>query len=128
MLAALMAVSSFTGCQKPQNNTTSENTAGTSVVDVEDAKNAVVMTIETYDVTQQDIYLYALQYFFNNGTVAAAVNDDNLDTLVNALMDEIKLEVVQQEIAKVTDGIELSDDEVQSYKDSLEKIFLINMV
>lgn len=118
MLAALMAVSSFTGCQKPQNNTTSENTAGTSVVDVEDAKSAVVMTIETYDVTQQDIYLYALQYFFNNGTVAAAVNDDNLDTLVNALMDEIKLEVVQQEIAKVTDGIELSDDEVQSYKDT----------
>ena len=118
MLAALMAVSSFTGCQKSQNNTTSENTAGASVVDVEDAKSAVVMTIETYDVTQQDIYLYALQYFFNNGTVAAAVNDDNLDTLVNALMDEIKLEVVQQEIAKVTDGIELSDDEVQSYKDT----------
>ena len=118
MLAALMAVSSFTGCQKAQNNTTSENTAGTSVVEVEDAKSAVVMTIETYDVTQQDIYLYALQYFFNNGTVAAAVNDDNLDTLVNALMDEIKLEVVQQEIAKVTDGIELSDDEVQSYKDT----------
>lgn len=118
MLATLMAVSGFTGCQKSQNNTTSENAAKTSVVDVEDAKNAVVMTIETYEVTQQDIYLYALQYFFNNGTLAANVNNDNLDVLVNALMDEIKLEVVQQEIAKVTDGIELSDDEVESYKDT----------
>lgn len=129
LLISMLSVQCFAGCGKKDANTTSNNTVSTStveentesVISVEDAKSKVVMTIDGYDVTLQDMYIYIIQYIYNNNVSATQIDDTSAKNVISECVNEIKMELVMDHLARKTEGIELTDENIKGIETTTDK-------
>lgn len=92
------------------------NISGTPVATVNSQvdMDAVVMTVVDMDVTTKDIYLYLIQYIYNAGL------KDGADTseILKSVIAEVTVEYVEYQVAKVTDELNISDNDFELAKNS----------
>lgn len=91
-------------------------------VSVEEGKSTVVLSIEDYDVTLSETYLYLIQYCYNNSLDAAAVTEIAEAGIIDTTMKQLKLEVVEYLLAVET-GIEPSEEKMAEAKVSAENFY-----
>ncbi len=91
-------------------------------VSVEEGKSTVVLSIEDYDVTLSETYLYLIQYCYNNSLDAADVTEIAEAGIIDTTMKQLKLEVVEYLLAVET-GIEPSEEKMAEAKVSAENFY-----
>lgn len=89
------------------------------VITKEDAESTVIMTIEDYQVSLDEVYLYLIQYFYNSKSSSASIDDATAETIMNAVVEELKLEVVEYLLAINTE-VEVSDAELETAESSAQ--------
>ena len=122
LMIMAMSAQVFAGCgKKDGEGSTSSNTSASNdvvvvdaLVDIDEAKSSKVLTIENTDITVQDIYIYALEYFFSNNVDPTTIDETKYQEIIDKIIEEIKVEVVQAELAKVTDGIEITEEQKET--------------
>lgn len=124
----LIGATLLSGCGD-NSNSASGNAASENVVTntlgeaiAPDSANQVIMTIEDTDVTMQDVYLYTLQYAFNNSLTPENVNDSTFEGLLNNIMTELKLEVVEYHLALVMES-EVTEEILQNAQASADAFY-----
>ena len=95
----ILSVAMLTGCGKTDSN----------VIDAEEAKSNVLMTIEDFDVTQQLYNLYVIQYMYSNKTEPLSLDEQGITDLQTAVVDEVKSEIVQYLLSQLTEGVEVTE-------------------
>ena len=80
------------------------------LVSQEESASIVLMNIDDYEVTREELYLFILQYLYNNSNIASEITPTAKADIINMCIDEIKMEIVEYKLATVTDGIEVTDE------------------
>lgn len=114
----LIALTALTGCGNAQDNNTSEAPKAT-----EEAKSSVVMTVNDFEVTQQIFNLYVMQYLYVTKTNTSNLSLDGIKAIQSAAIEQIKLEVVEYLLAKITDGIEVKDEDLEEAKSKADSLY-----
>jgi hypothetical protein len=107
LCAQLLAAGSLTGCGQTDGQTGSTQ----SVVSQETAENTVVMTIEDYDVNLDEMYLYLIQYCYNNRLSSDDVDASKTEDVINSAISEMKLEIVEYLLAQNTE-LDVTEDDL----------------
>lgn len=91
-------------------------------VSVEEGKSTVVLSIEDYNVTLSETYLYLIQYCYNNSMDAADVTELAESGAIEATMQQLKLEVVEYLLAVET-GVEPDEEKLTEAKMSATNFY-----
>ncbi len=104
LLVACLALCATVGCQRDLKNT---------VVCTEDqAKNQEALKVGEMSVKLGTYYLFLLQYVYNNGLQSSAVTDTLETQIIDSAIAEIQLEMVEYQMAQVTEGVEVSEEDL----------------
>ena len=116
-IITMSCVNCLTACNTG-NGELNASTNSVSEADINQVGNSelskVFFSIEDYDVTLEEAYIYLIQYLFNNSVKVEDITDEQFKTIVDATIDEIKVETVEYKLANVTEGISVSEQDVQS--------------
>lgn len=104
----LLSVSLFTGCDASKGSVSGNQSGGIVSADIWEGE---VMKIGEYSVTMQDMYLYLIQYIYNNSMSPADLNEANQATVINQTINQMKLELVEYQLAIET-GIALTEEDL----------------
>lgn len=75
--------------------------------------NAEVMTIGEYVVHMDDVYMYVIQYLYNNSIKADQLTSENANAIVNGAIEQMKLELVEYQLALQSDITLTEEQKVQ---------------
>lgn len=95
----LLCANLLTGCDTA--GSVSGNQSGNAVSG--NVWSGEVMKIGEYSVQIQDVYLYLIQYFFNNGTSPAELSEEAQAALISQTIAQMKLELVEYQVALKSD-------------------------
>lgn len=95
---------------------------GNQVISETEAKNTTVMSIEDTDIPVNVLYLYLVQYVFNNDVRANDLNDEQIATVMSTTEDEMKLEFVEYKLALAME-LTLSENAVQEVKEKADNFY-----
>ncbi len=104
----LLSMSLMTGCDASQGSVSGNQGGGIVSANIWDGE---VMKIGEYSVTMQDMYLYLIQYIYDNSTSPAELNEASQATIINQTINQMKLELVEYQLAIQT-GITLTEEEL----------------
>ena len=74
----------------------------------------VLFSLEDIDITLEETYIYLIQYLFNNSVKAEDITDEQFAQIVSATVEEMKVENVEYKLAKVTEGVDVSENDLTS--------------
>lgn len=125
ILVVVMVSALLTGCG---NNTSSASGEGVSlvgekVVSVEEAKKTVVFTIEEEEVTLDEMYLYYIQYLFNNKVTPGEMNDAKKSELDSTVVSQMMVETVEYLLALQMEELEITEETLEQSKVSAENFY-----
>lgn len=83
----------------------------------------VVFTLNDYDVTLEEVYIYLIQYCYMYGINTNTLTEESKQNIIDTTMTEVKLETVEYLLANVTDGIEVSDEQLAKYQTSADEFY-----
>lgn len=118
LTAVSLAVSAMAGCKSDLREKT--------VYTQEQAKTTEALKVGDISVSVGMYYLFLIQYVYNNALQSSAVTDEVKASAVDATVAEIQLEMVEYQLAQVTEGVEVSAEkmaEVETSVDSFIKAF-----
>lgn len=104
----LLSMSLLTGCDTSGGSVSGNQSGGIVSANIWEGE---VMKIGEYSVTMQDMYLYLIQYIYNNSTSPADLNEASQATVINQTINQMKLELVEYQLAIQTD-ITLTEEEL----------------
>ena len=104
----LLSMSLLTGCDASEGSVSGNQSEDIVSANIWDGE---VMKIGEYSVTMQDIYLYLIQYIYNNSTSPAELNEASQATIINQTINQMKLELVEYQLAMQT-GIILTEEDL----------------
>ncbi len=109
----LLCGSLLTGCDT--SGSVSGNQSGDSVSS--DVLDGEVMKIGEYSVGLQDVYLYLIQYIYNNGTTPAGLDEATQAAIINSAINQMKLELVEYQLALQSD-ISLTEEDLTAIENT----------
>ncbi len=124
-LGAIMMMSLLTGCKDNTSSTIDGGVSlvGEQVVSVEEAKETVVFTIEDEEVTLDEMYLYYIQYLFNNKVTPEAMNDAKKVELDSKVVSQMMVDTVEYLLALQMDELEVTEEDLEQAKVSAENFY-----
>lgn len=124
-LASVMTLALLAGCGDNASSSIGNGVSivGEQVVSVEDAKKTVVFTIEEEDVTLDEMYLYYIQYLFNNKVTPEEMNDAKKAELDSTVVSQMMVDTVEYLLALQMDELEVTDEELEQSKVSAENFY-----
>lgn len=125
ILASVMMLSLFTGCGDDASTSIGNGVSlvGQQVISVEEAKETVVFTVEDEDVTLDEMYLYYIQYLFNNKVNPEEMNDAKKSELDSTVVSQMMVDTVEYLLALQMDELEVSDEDLEQSKVSAENFY-----
>lgn len=124
-LASVMMLSLLTGCGDDASTSIGNGVSlvGEQVVSVEEAKETVVFTIEDEEITLDEMYLYYIQYLFNNKVNPEAMNDAKKAELDSTVVSQLMVDTVEYLLALQMDELEITDEDLEQSKVSAENFY-----
>ena len=124
-LASVMTLALLAGCGDNASSSISNGVSivGEQVVSVEDAKKTVVFTIEEEEVTLDEMYLYYIQYLFNNKVTPEQMNDAKKAELDSTVVSQMMVDTVEYLLALQMDELEVTEEELEQSKVSAENFY-----
>lgn len=125
VLASVMTLSLLTACGDNSSSSISNGVSlvGDQVVSVEDAKKTVVFTVEDEDVTLDEMYLYYIQYLFNNKVTPEEMNDAKKTELDSTVVSQMMVDTVEYLLALQMEELEVTDEELEQSKTSAANFY-----
>lgn len=114
----------LTACNTADGQNVSGNQSGGSVA-VEanqEIASTQLMTIEDYTIYMPDLYLYLIQYIYNNGVKADQLDDMTKASIINSAINQMKLETVEYLLALQSD-ITLTEEQEQMITDTSSRFY-----
>ena len=93
------------------------------VVTVKEAKETTVFSIQGEPVTLDEVYLYYIQYMFNNKVTADSMTEEKRQECDSAVIGQIMLDTAEYLMALQMDDLTLTDEELEQAKVSAENFF-----
>lgn len=115
----LLSMSLMTGCDASEGSVSGNQSGGIVSANIWDGE---VMKIGEYSVTMQDMYLYLIQYIYNNSTSPAELNEASQATIINQTINQMKLELVEYQLAMQT-GITLTEEELATVEKTADLFY-----
>lgn len=106
-----LVIGSIAGCQ---------NKTDTLVFTPEQAQSTEALKVEDYSVKQDLFYLYLMQYIYNNTLEASEITDTSKQTAIDYTVGELQLEMVEYQLALVTENVTVSEEELAQAKKSAQ--------
>lgn len=125
VMTSVMMLGLFTGCGDNASSSISGGVSlvGDQVVSVEEAKKTVVFTIEDEEVTLDEMYLYYIQYLFNNKVTPEQMNDAKKAELDSKVVSQMMVDTVEYLLALQMDDLEITEEELEQSKVSAENFY-----
>ncbi|MBP3468367.1 MAG: peptidylprolyl isomerase, partial [Lachnospiraceae bacterium] len=114
----------LTACNTADGQNVSGNQSGGAVA-VEanqEIASTQLMTIEDYTIYMPDLYLYLIQYIYNNGVKADQLDDMTKASIINSAINQMKLETVEYLLALQSD-ITLTEEQEQMITDTSSRFY-----
>lgn len=93
------------------NNAASGNGTGSNIP--ADVQDLVFLQVAEYSADLGDIYLYLIQYIYNNGITPAYLDDATKASIINGAINQMKLELVEYQLALQSD-ITLTEEQMMT--------------
>ena len=124
-VASVMSLALLAGCGDNASSSIGNGVSlvGEQVVSVEEAKKTVVFTIEEEDVTLDEMYLYYIQYLFNNKVTPEAMNEAKKAELDSTVVSQMMVDTVEYLLALQMKDLEITDEELEQSKVSAENFY-----
>lgn len=125
ILASVMSLTLLVGCGDDASTTIGNGVSlvGEEVVSVEEAKETVVFTIEDEEVTLDEMYLYYIQYLFNNKVTPEQMNEAKKAELDSKVVSQMMVDTVEYLLALQMDELEVPDEELEQSKVSAQNFY-----
>ncbi len=113
LCVSLLGTCLLTGCGKTDGTEAVESESEGTEKKTDGSNQSVILSIEDYDITMTDYYLYLIQYCFNNKSAAASVDENMTKTIQDATLKQLELETVEYLLAQKTEGLEVADSDME---------------
>lgn len=109
LLSVLMLMTILCGCKS------------SSIISEEEAQTPI-LTVDQYTVTLDEVYLYYLQYIFNNNLMPSQVTEASAQTITTYVVQQIQMEYVQYQLA-IASEITLSEEDMLAAENSANAFY-----
>jgi len=125
IIVQMLCVFMLAGCSGNAQQAQGEGVAlvGEQIISVEDAKKTVVFTIEEEDVTLDEMYLYYIQYLFNNKVTAEQMNDAKKAELDSTVVSQMMVDTVEYLLALQMEELEVTDEDLAESQKGAENFY-----
>jgi len=125
ILIAVMSLTVLVGCGDNATASSGDGVSliGEQVVSVDEAKKTVVFTIEEEDVTLDEMYLYYIQYLFNNKVNPEEMNDAKKAELDSTIVSQMMVDTVEYLLALQMDELEVTDEDLADSQKGAENFY-----
>ena len=125
ILASVMSLTLLAGCGDDASTTIGNGVSlvGEEVVSVEEAKETIVFTIEDEEVTLDEMYLYYIQYLFNNKVAPEQMNEAKKAELDSKVVSQMMVDTVEYLLALQMDELEITEEDLEQSKVSAENFY-----
>lgn len=113
----------LTGCSGDASEAESVSLVGKQVVSVQEAKETVVFSIQGEPVTLDEVYLYYMQYIFNNKISADAMTEEKRSQCDSSVIGQVMLDTAEYLMALKMDDLKLTDEEMEQAKVSADNFY-----
>lgn len=125
ILVAAMSLAMLAGCGNHATPSSGDGVSliGEQIVSVEDAKKTVVFTIEEEEVTLDEMYLYYIQYLFNNKVNPEEMNDAKKAELDSTVVSQMMVDTVEYLLALQMDELEVTEEQLAESQKGAENFY-----
>nr|MBQ8252487.1 peptidyl-prolyl cis-trans isomerase [Lachnospiraceae bacterium] len=125
ILVSVMTLGLLVGCGNDASTTSGEGVSlvGEKIVSAEEAKKTVVFTVEEEEVTLDEMYLYYIQYLFNNKVAPEAMNEAKKADLDSKVVSQMMVETVEYLLALQMEELEISEEDLEQSKVSADNFY-----
>lgn len=110
-------------CSTADGQNVSDNLSGNAAASVnQEIASTQLMKIEDYTIYMPDLYLYLIQYIYNNGVRAEQLDDATKASIINSAINQMKLETVEYLLALQSD-ITLTEEQEQMVTDTASRFY-----
>lgn len=125
MIIQVMMVCLLAGCSSDSSASQGDEVelVGGEIVSVKDAKEKVIFTVEDEEITLDEMYLYYIQYLFNNKVTPEEMNDAKKAELDSTVVSQVMVDTVEYLLALQMDDLEVSEEDLEQSKVSAENFY-----
>ncbi len=125
ILASVMTLALLAGCGNSASTSSGDSVSlvGEEVVSVKEAKETVVFTIEDEEITLDEMYLYYIQYLFNNKVTPEEMNDAKKAELDSTVVSQVMVDTVEYLLALQMKELEVKEEDLEQSKVSAENFY-----
>ncbi len=124
VLVSAMFLLTLTGCNNSESGKGGELALiGEQIVTPEEAKKTTVFTVQDDKLTLDTMYLYYIQYIFNEKLTAEAATEAKISEINSAVVSQMMMESVEYQLAMQMDEIEVTEEMLAESKKSAENFY-----
>ncbi len=125
IMASTLCLLTMTGCGNSAASGDGDGLAlvGEQIITPEEAKKIEVFKVENDSLTLNTMYLYYIQYIYNEKLTADAATDAKISEIASAVVSQMMMESVEYQLAMQMDEIEVTDEMLENSKKSAENFY-----
>jgi len=123
IMISVILMFTLAGCNKTQQASGDLSLVGEEVISVKEAKDTVMFTVEDESVTLDEMYLYYIQYLFNNKVKASDLNEGKINELKSTVVSQMMMETVEYLLALQMEEIEVTEETLASVQASADNFY-----